>query len=362
MKRLAIGLGDRSYDVRVGRRLLERTGAWVLEITRPSRVVVVTHPSINRLYGAKLSAGFSSARVSIQFIEVPEGEKSKSLEQAGKIYDRLLEWKCDRRTVLMALGGGVIGDLAGFIAATYTRGVPFIQIPTTVLAQVDSSVGGKTAVNHERGKNMIGVFYQPRLVVADLETLDSLPEKEFKAGIAEIIKHGVIGDADLFHYLESEYQKILSRDAGALERIITASCAIKARVVERDERESHYRMVLNFGHTVGHAIESLTGYSTYTHGEAVAMGMVAAARLSQLMGRCTEDVSLRIFGLIEKFGLPTRLPGLQAADLIQSIYLDKKTAHEKIRFILVKDIGSVEIVDDVPESLITEALKNQVKK
>jgi len=356
MKRLSIDLGDRSYDIRVGRRLLQQAGAWVTEITNPSRVVVITHPSINRLYGEKLSAGFSSAKVPIHCIEVPEGERSKSLQQAEKIYDRLLEWKCDRQTVLVALGGGVIGDLTGFVAATYVRGVPFIQIPTTVLAQVDSSVGGKTAVNHPRGKNMIGAFYQPKLVVADLETLESLPEKEFKAGLAEIIKYGVIEDAALFHYLENETQKILAHDDTALAHIVATSCAIKAKVVEKDERESHYRMVLNFGHTVGHAIESLTGYSSFIHGEAVAIGMVIAAKLSQAMGYCSVDVPRRIANLIEAFGLPTRLPNLQAEDIIQSIYLDKKTAHKKIRFILVKEIGSIEIVDDVAESLITEAL------
>lgn len=358
MKRVAIDLGDRSYDIRIGRHLLQQTGAWVTEITNPSRVVIITHPSINRLYGEKLSSSFSEAGVPIHFIEVPEGEKSKSLQQAEKIYDRLLEWKCDRQTVLIALGGGVIGDLTGFIAATYVRGVPFIQIPTTVLAQVDSSVGGKTAVNHPRGKNMIGVFYQPKLVVADLETIKSLPEKEFKAGVAEIIKHGVIEDADLFHYLEREYQKILCHDTDALEHIISTSCAIKARVVEKDERESHYRMVLNFGHTIGHAIESLTGYSAIIHGEAVAIGMVYAAKLSQIMGRCSEDVPRRISTLIEKFGLPTRLPDLKAENIIQSMYLDKKTAHNKIRFILVNDIGSVDIVESVAESLIKEALES----
>jgi 3-dehydroquinate synthase len=357
MKRLTIDLGDRSYDIRVGRQLLQQTGKWVTEITHPSRVVIITHPSINRLYGEELASSFSETGVPLHVIEVPEGEKTKSLQQAEKIFDRLLEWKCDRHTVLVALGGGVIGDLTGFIAATYVRGVPFIQIPTTVLSQVDSSVGGKTAVNHPRGKNMIGAFYQPRLVVADLETLETLPEKEFKAGLAEIVKYGVIEDADLFHFLEQEAQKILSYDDTALAHIVSTSCAIKARVVEKDERESHYRMVLNFGHTIGHAIESLTGYSSYIHGEAVAIGMVYAARLSQIMGYCSKDVPLRITNLLKKFGLPTELPDLKAEDIIQTIYLDKKTAHKKIRFILVKDIGSIEIVDDVAESLIAEALR-----
>jgi len=358
MKRLNIDLADRSYEILIGRGLLPKAEEWARTIANPSQVVIITHPSINRLYGEQLFSGFSQANLPTHLIEVPEGERSKSLEQAEKIYDKLLKWKCDRQTVLVALGGGVIGDLTGFIAATYVRGVPFIQVPTTLLAQVDSSVGGKTAVNHPLGKNMIGVFYQPKLVVADLETLKTLPEKEYKAGIAEIIKHGVIEDAGLFDFLESQCQNILSHDTSALTHIIATSCAIKARVVEKDERESHYRMVLNFGHTIGHAIESLTGYSTFVHGEAVAIGMVYAAKLSQLMGRCSEDVTHRITRLIENFGLPIKLPDLKAEDMIQSMYLDKKTAHKKIRFILVKDIGSIEIVDHVAEPLIKEALKN----
>jgi len=358
MKRLNIDLADRSYEILIGRGLLEKTGEWVMAIARPSRLVIITHPSINRLYGEKLASGFSGANIPLDFIEVPEGEKSKSLEQAEKIYDKLLQWKCDRQTVLIALGGGVIGDLTGFIAATYVRGVSFVQVPTTRLAQVDSSVGGKTAVNHPLGKNMIGVFYQPKLVVVDLDTLESLPEKEYRAGLAEIIKYGVIEDVRLFEFLERQFQNILSHDSKALEHIIATSCAIKARVVEKDELESHYRMVLNFGHTIGHAIESLTGYTTYTHGEAVAIGMVYAAKLSQLTGRCTGDVPRRIIGLIESFGLPTKLPSLKARDMIQSMYLDKKTVHKKIRFILVKDIGSIEIVDHVTEPHIEEALKN----
>ncbi len=357
MKRLNIDLADRSYEILVGRGLLEKAGEWVQAIVKPSRVVIITHPSINLLYGEKLSSGFSRQDIPTRILEVPEGETSKSLEQAEKIYDHLLEWKCDRQTVLVALGGGVIGDLTGFIAGTYMRGVPFIQIPTTLLAQVDSSVGGKTAVNRPLGKNMIGVFYQPKLVVADLETLKSLPEKEYKAGIAEIIKHGVIEDAQLFEFLERQFQNILAHDTEALEHIIATSCAIKASVVEKDERESHYRMVLNFGHTIGHAIEALTGYSKYTHGEAVAIGMVYAAKLSQLTGRCSQDVTQRITDLIKNFGLPTQLPDLKAKDMIQSMYLDKKTAHKKIRFILVKDIGSIEIVDHVEETIIQEALQ-----
>jgi 3-dehydroquinate synthase len=358
MKRLNIDLADRSYEILIGQGLLEKVGEWVQALARPSSLVIITHPSINSLYGEKLSKGLSQANIPTHVIEVPEGEKSKSLAQAEKIYDELLKWKCDRQTVLLALGGGVIGDLTGFIAATYMRGVPFVQVPTTLLAQVDSSVGGKTAVNHPLGKNMIGVFYQPRLVVVDLETLKTLPEKEFKAGLSEVIKYGVIEDPRLFEFLERQFKNILAHDSKALEHIIATSCAIKARVVEKDELESHYRMVLNYGHTIGHAIEALTGYSTFTHGEAVAIGMVYAAKLSEITGRCSQDVTCRITDLVENFGLPTKLPSLSADDMIQAMFLDKKTAHKKIRFILVKGIGSIEIVDHVAEPHIQQALKN----
>ncbi|MFQ5450917.1 MAG: 3-dehydroquinate synthase [Nitrospinaceae bacterium] len=357
MKRLNIDLGERSYEILIGRNLLERTREFVSEILKPSRVVIVTHPSLHRLYGETLAANLAQGGTPTEVIEVPEGESSKSLQQAEKIYDRLLEWKCDRQTLLVALGGGVIGDLTGFIAATYVRGIPFLQIPTSLLAQVDSSVGGKTAVNHPRGKNMIGAFYQPRLVIIDLETLRTLPQKEFRAGMAEIIKHGIIEDPGLFDYLETHFRQILEQETESLQHIIAASCAIKASVVEKDERESRYRMVLNFGHTIGHALESLTGYTSLIHGEAVAIGMVHAALLSRITGHCGPEIPRRIAALVETFGLPTRLPPLDPGDIIQSMYLDKKTAHNKIRFILVKDIGSIEIVDDVPEHLIRQALE-----
>ncbi len=358
MKRLKIDLADRSYEILIGQHLLQKTVTWVSEVVTPSRIVLITHPSIHRLYGQRLVSDFNAAGFPTDVIEVPEGETSKSLREAEKIYDRLLEWNCDRQSLLIALGGGVIGDLTGFIAATYVRGIPFIQIPTSLLAQVDSSVGGKTAVNHPRGKNMIGAFYQPKRVLIDLDTLKTLPEREFKAGLAEVIKYGVIEDAGLFRYLETNAEKILSHDTAALEHIISTSCAIKAKVVEKDERESHYRMVLNFGHTIGHAVEALTGYSSLVHGEAVAIGMVYAARLSQVAGKCSAEVPRRITSLIEKMGLPTQLPALKPEDMIESMYHDKKTSNKKIRFILVKDIGSIEIVDQVAEPLILEALQN----
>ena len=356
MKRLRIDLGERSYEILVGRNLIAEIGRHLSSILQPSRVVVVTNPSINRFYGARLASGLSDSGSPTEILEVPEGESSKSIPQAEKLYDRLLELNCDRKSLMIALGGGVIGDLTGFVAATYQRGIPFIQIPTTLLAQVDSSVGGKTAVNHPRGKNMIGAFYQPRLVLADLETLRTLPENEFRAGLAEVIKYGVIEDSELFSYLEQNTEKILAQAAECLEHIVETSCAIKARVVEKDETESDYRRVLNFGHTIGHAIEALTGYKKYIHGEAVAIGMVQAAKLSANTGRCPPDIPQRIAALVEKFGLPSKMPDLNPHDIIKTIYLDKKTMHKQIKFVMVKDIGSIEIVEDLDESHINTVL------
>ena len=359
MKRLNINLADRSYNILIGRDLLSKIGKFISERFKPSRVVVITHPSVRQLFGEKIESGLATIGFSPDLIEVPEGESSKSLQQTGSIYDRLLEMNCDRKSALIALGGGVIGDLTGFIAATYQRGIPFVQVPTTLLAQVDSSVGGKTAVNHPRGKNMIGAFYQPKLVVIDLDSLQTLPKKEFRAGLAEVIKYGVIADAKLFNFIEDNTKEILSLNSDCLEHIIETSCAIKAGVVEKDERENRHRMILNFGHTFGHSIETLTNYTEYLHGEALAIGMVQAAWLSVETGMCTEDVPMRITSLLKKIGLPTQPPDLNSKDIIESMYHDKKTAHNKLRFILAKDIGSIEIVDDVPEITIKAVLEKK---
>ena len=356
MQRLSIDLGERSYDILIGRGLRKRAGELLKAAFDPSRVVVITHPSINSLYGEEVMENFVAQGWATDIIEVPEGESSKNLSQAEKLYDHLLELNCDRKSVLVALGGGVIGDLVGFVAATYQRGIPFIQVPTTLLSQVDSSVGGKTAVNHPKGKNMIGVFYQPRLVVVDLETLRTLPSNEYRAGLAEIVKYGVISDASLFEFLEAHCKEILSLDLECLSHIIETSCAIKAEVVEKDERESRYRMILNFGHTLGHAIESLTDYSSFIHGEAVAIGMVRAAKLSHSMGKCSEEVPKRLEALLKKLGLPVEMPKLESSAVIESLYHDKKTMNHKIKFILVKEIGSIEIVDHMPEAEILKVL------
>ncbi len=356
MQRLSIDLGNRSYDILIGSGLRKRAGEFLKTVLEPSRVVVITHPSINSLYGEEVVASFISQGWTTDILEVPEGESSKNLGQAEKLYDRLLELNCDRKSVLVALGGGVIGDLVGFVAATYQRGIAFIQVPTTLLSQVDSSVGGKTAVNHPKGKNMIGVFYQPRLVVADLETLRTLPAKEYRAGLAEVVKYGAISDASFFEFLETRYKDILNLDPNCLSHIVETSCAIKAEVVEKDELESHYRMILNFGHTLGHAIESLTKYSCFIHGEAVAMGMVGAAKLSHSMGRCSQEVPERLEALLKNLGLPVEMPELDSSAVIESLYHDKKTTNHKIKFILVKEIGSIEIVDEVSEAEILKVL------
>ena len=352
MQRLSIDLGERSYEILIGSGLRKRTGEFLKPVLKPSRVVIITHPSINSLYGEVVSNSFISQGWETDTIEVPEGESSKNLGQAERLFDQLLELNCDRKSLLVALGGGVIGDLVGFVAATYQRGVPFIQIPTTLLSQVDSSVGGKTAVNHPKGKNMIGAFYQPRLVVIDLETLRTLPQKEYRAGLAEIVKYGVIADAKLFEFLETNYKKVLNLDFECLSHIIETSCAIKANVVEKDERESHYRMILNFGHTFGHAIESLTHYSQFIHGEAVSIGMVRAAEISHSMGKCSAEIPRRLEVLLKNLGLPVDMPSLDAASVVDSLYHDKKTMDRKIKFILVNEIGSIEIADQVSEAEI----------
>ncbi|MBT6716558.1 MAG: 3-dehydroquinate synthase [Nitrospina sp.] len=360
MQSLNIDLGERSYDILLGSGLLGSVGKFLSQVLQPSRIVLITHPSLFKLYGEKVLSGFKDQGWTTDVIEVPEGETSKTLQQAEKIFDRLLDLRCDRKTVLVALGGGVIGDLVGFVAATYQRGIPFVQVPTTLLSQVDSSVGGKTAVNHPKGKNMIGAFYQPRLVVADLGTLQTLPKNEFRAGLAEVIKYGVISDPSLFEYLEKNTEKILQLDNECLAHIVKTSCAIKAEVVEKDERESHYRMILNFGHTLGHAFEALTGYSRFIHGEAVAIGMVHAAKLSQQLGKCQEEITKRLSELVRKCGLPIDMPDLDPQTIIDSLYHDKKTMNNKIKFILVKEIGVIEIVDDLPKEDILKMLHTQV--
>ncbi len=358
MKQLRIDLGERSYDILIGPGLLDQTGEEAGKRIPGRRAVVVTHPRIRQLYGTQVMYSLEQSGFETFCIEIPEGETSKTIKEAERVFDFLIDSQCNRRSILVALGGGVIGDLTGFVASTFMRGIPFIQIPTTLLSQVDSSVGGKTAVNHPKGKNLIGAFYQPRLVLIDTNSLTTLPEDEYRAGLAEVIKYGIIADPALFDFLIQNSEKILNRDETCLEHLIETSCSIKAQVVERDETESEYRMILNFGHTLGHAVEALTDYSKYKHGEAVAIGMVFAAKLSRESGLCSDKVVTQIKNLVAKMKLPADLPKLETRDLIEAMYLDKKAIEKKIKFVLVRGIGEIEFVDTISESLLQKVLEN----
>jgi len=315
----------------------------------------VTNTTVAPLYLERLTATLNTAGKRVISIILPDGEEEKIWQNIMKIYDVLLAEKCDRKTMLMALGGGVIGDMTGFAAATYMRGVPFIQIPTTLLAQVDSSVGGKTGINHPLGKNMIGAFYQPQAVIADTTTLNTLPDKELSAGLAEVIKHGAIIDAAFFDWIEANIQKLMAKDAAALAYAIKRSCEIKAEVVRQDERESGLRAILNFGHTFGHAIEAGLGYGAWLHGEAVGCGMVMAADLSNRLGYIDDNAKRRIAALVHAAGLPTKAPDLGIQCWLELMQVDKKNEGGEIKFILLKPLGSP-LITSVPHDVLLATL------
>jgi 3-dehydroquinate synthase len=358
MHTVNVALGDRSYDIEIG-AALDQAGARLQGLDLGRKMAVVTNPLVKKLYGERLISGLKSAGFLVMSIEVPDGEQSKSLDWANSIYTALLINSFDRKSALVALGGGVIGDLTGFAAATFMRGVPFIQVPTTLLAMVDSSVGGKTGVNHPMGKNMIGAFYQPRKVLMDLGCLRSLPREEFLAGMAEVIKYGVIRDAAFFDYLEKNREKILALEPEALEYIVRRSCEIKAEVVAKDERESGLRAILNFGHTVGHAIETAESY-TLRHGYAVAIGMVYASRLAHKTGLCDASVPERVETLVRSYGLPADLSALgrrqSVAGLMDTMRIDKKAEAGKVKLVLPKKIGEVVITKEWEEGKLRELL------
>jgi 3-dehydroquinate synthase len=309
MPMLTVALVERSYPIHIGAGLLARAGE-LLASPRPARAIIVTNPIVAAHHLAPLQAALARSGVRCEAVLVPDGEAHKDWATLYDVHTRLLELGADRSTLLVALGGGVIGDLAGLAAATYQRGMPLLQVPTTLLAQVDSSVGGKTAVNHPLGKNMIGAFHQPSAVIIDTTTLATLPEREYVAGIAEIIKYGAACDATFFDWMESHVDRMLARDADAIAHAVHESCRIKAQVVARDEREAGERAVLNFGHTFGHAIEAATGYGTWLHGEAIAAGMVLAASLSQRASELGVDDANRLKRLIDRTGLPVEPPAL----------------------------------------------------
>ena len=355
MKRVRVRLGSNGYNIYIGSGLLAQTGNRLREIGFSDKLVIVTDPSVKSLYGTNLKQSLSGNGFKVAILEVPEGEEQKSLQTAGRLYHELTDFYAERTTPVLALGGGVIGDLAGFVAATYLRGVPLIQLPTTLLAQVDSSIGGKVAVDHGQMKNKIGAFYQPRLVISDITTLKTLPPGELSDGLAEAIKHGVIRDEQYFTYIESNLDRIKSLDDKALETLVYGSARIKAEVVEKDERDFGLRNTLNFGHTIGHAIESISDFKV-EHGQAVAIGMLAAAGIASKMGIFDRSELLRLREVIERAGLPTELPAFDAEDIIQFMKHDKKIIRGKIRFVLPRSIGEVLITDEVSPSLVKKVL------
>ena len=361
MQTLTVGLKERSYPIHIGSGLL--ADASLLSAHLPGkRAAIVTNTTVAPLYLEKLQRTLQMIGVVSVPVILPDGEAYKNTETLNAIYDALLTHRCERKTPLIALGGGVIGDMTGFAAATYLRGVPFIQVPTTLLSQVDSSVGGKTGINHPLGKNMIGAFYQPKLVLADIETLDTLPDKELSAGLAEVIKYGLIRDLPFLLWLEQNMDRLLARDKEALQYAVLKSCENKAEVVAADERERGERALLNLGHTFGHAIESGMGYGVWLHGEAVAAGTVMAADLSQRMGWLgAADVS-RVRTLLERAKLPVVSPDLGIARYLEYMGHDKKVEGGKLRFVLLKQLGKAELVGEVSRALLEKTITDCVEK
>ncbi|MGE5416842.1 MAG: 3-dehydroquinate synthase [Acidobacteriota bacterium] len=357
MDRVTVALGDRSYSIVIGHGILTNAGNLIKNVVgQTSKVLLVSNPTIFAHYGKRALTSLRDAGLDVVYAEVPDGEEYKSLEQAQRLYDSAVDNLLDRYCTVVSLSGGVIGDLGGFVAATYQRGVNFVQIPTTLLAQVDSSVGGKVAVNHARAKNMIGVFHQPRIVIIDPEVLDTLLPKDFLSGLAEVVKYGIIQDPGFFDYLESNIENIVERRLQVIEYIIKRSCEIKAEVVGQDEREEGRRAILNLGHTFGHAVESYAGYGTYSHGEAVAIGIALAAELACDLGMLDNAKAQRIKNLMIRMGMSIKLPDFPVDKLLGIMYQDKKVKAGALRLVLPVDIGQVVIKGDVSDSAIVSVM------
>lgn len=359
LHRVGIDLGERSYSIHIGNGLLADAASFA-HCPKAAQAVIVTNTTVAPLYAAQLQAALAAHYPQVRQVVLPDGEAFKDWATLNHIFDHLLEHGCDRKTVLFALGGGVIGDMTGFAAASYMRGVPFVQIPTTLLSQVDSSVGGKTAINHPLGKNMIGAFYQPRLVLCDLAALATLPGRELSAGLAEVIKYGPIADMAFFTWLEQHMDALRQQDRAALAQAVKRSVEIKAWVVGQDEKESGLRAILNFGHTFGHAIEAGMGYGNWLHGEGVGAGMVMAAQLSQRLGLVDAHFVQRLTQLIARAGLPTRGPVLDAQDnagaYLAHMRVDKKAEAGDIRFVLIDGPGKA-VVRSAPDALVREVIE-----
>jgi 3-dehydroquinate synthase len=345
MRTVSVGLGNRAYPIYIGEGLLTRADLFLSHLPQ-RKVSVVTNTTVASLYLERLTAALHGAGVEIVPVVLPDGEEHKNWSTLNTIFDALLSNRCERKSAIIALGGGVVGDLAGFAAASYQRGVPFIQVPTTLLAQVDSSVGGKTAINHPLGKNMIGAFYQPRMVLADTSLLDTLPARELSAGLAEVIKYGLIMDLPFLAWLEANIDKLIARDPAALAYAVTRSCENKAVVVAADERENGERALLNLGHTFGHAIEAGLGFGTWLHGEAVAAGTILAARLSERLQLLNAGEVGRIADLFVRAGLPVEAPSLGPDRYLELMGHDKKVENGRLRLILLKSLGRAFVTSD----------------
>lgn len=356
MQTLEVSLGNRSYPIHIGKGLLSQADL-ILPHLKRKQVAIVSNTTVAPLYMQTLADALTQSGVNVIQIVLPDGEAYKNSETLNLIYDALLQNRCERSTTLIALGGGVIGDLTGYAAATYLRGVPFIQIPTTLLSQVDSSVGGKTGINHPLGKNMIGAFYQPKVVLADIDTLSTLPEREYSAGVAEVIKYGLIRDADFFDWLEANMHSLMAIDEQVLSYAIYRSCQNKAEVVAADEHEAGERALLNLGHTFGHAIENAMGYGVWLHGEAVAAGTILAANLSQRLGWLTNDEVGRIEAIFKQAKLPLQAPNLGVEKYLALMQLDKKVSDGQIRLVLQQAIGKAIMTSSYDKALLNQTLE-----
>jgi 3-dehydroquinate synthase len=361
VRNVKVPLGNRSYDIRIGTGLLARLGSECARLGLHPRCAIISDTNVAPRYAKAAQLSLRRARFHSTVLTVPAGETAKSLKTVQACYDELAAQRLERKSFIVALGGGVVGDLAGFVAATYLRGIAFVQVPTTLLAQVDSSVGGKVGVNLKAGKNLVGAFYQPRLVLCDLDTLASLPKREFRAGLAEVIKYGIIYDSALFRRLERDLPKLLRRDRQTLAAVVAQCCEIKAEVVRQDETEGGLRAILNFGHSIGHALEAISHYGKYLHGEAISIGQVAAANLSARTLGLPESEVRRIADLLRRAGLPTsfKLSHTQQKKLLAAMQLDKKVSGGEIKFVLARRIGKVEFGQKVPTALLREAINHQ---
>jgi len=354
-------LNKRSYDIITGTNLFEKAARYIRILNTGNSAYIITNLMLKAKYGDSLLRAFKSAGFQVKFKTIADSEESKSIRSASSVINDLASFDRRKRVFIVAFGGGVVGDLSGFVASIYKRGIPYFQIPTTLLAQVDSSIGGKTGVDLERGKNLVGTFYQPRAVFCDMALLRSLNKRQIKSGLAEVIKYGVIKDPKLFKYLEKNYRKIIALNPKVLEFIVEKSSGIKALIVQKDEREEKgIRTVLNFGHTFGHAIECAGNFKSYNHGEAVAIGMIAAADLSVALGLAGEDTLKRIVALIHSVGLPVKIKGLPVSRIIDAHYQDKKFIGSRNKFVLIKGIGRTAIKENISLSLIKKDISNRI--